>query len=596
MNATPKRPGRNAPCTCGSGRKFKRCCAPELRQASSLPVSTTAGRRDPALRCWRRAIRLREAGRPAASVRQLQRAAAMAPANARFQADLGVALAVCQHLEEAVLHFRRAIDLQPAMAHAHFGLGATLLDLGREAAALGPLQRAAALTPNVPELQRMLAGLLADWGRLKPAAAAFRAAAAAAAVAAPVQALCDTASALLLDGRGEDAKAALLRAQALDREDLRVAKMLGRSYSEEGRFSDAERQFRSVLARDPRDADAAYALFQVIRACEADRPLLATLASYATRPEVSPGARMMLGFALGQAYDQLGEYAEAMRHFETANAIRAAIAPLDRAALVRDTERVIAAFPPDSLVPGAAEPKHVDERAVFVVGLPRSGTTLVEQILSSHPRVAAGGEIAFWTAHGLAAIDQGASDAVLAPLVAAYLALFDRIDPSAMRIVDKNPFNFFRLGLLRRALPLARIVHVRRLPIDNALSLHTTCLSPRNNFFFGSREDLLFYYDVYVRVMEHWRAVLPRERFFELDYEALVEDREAQTRRLVEFCGLDWDEACMRPERNDRVISTASVWQARQPVYRRAVGRWRNYAPWLGSLMRLAPAEEDRVG
>lgn len=125
-------------------------------------------------------------------------------------------------------------------------------------------------------------------------------------------------------------------------------------------------------------------------------------------------------------------------------------------------------------------------------------------------------------------------------------------------------------------------------------AIFTTCFSARNNFFFGSREDLLFYYDAYVRLMDHWRMVLPPDRFLELDYEALVEDREAQTRRLIAFCGLEWDRACMRPERNDRVISTASLWQARQPVYRGAIGRWRNYSPWLGSLLRLAPTGAER--
>ncbi len=208
----------------------------------------------------------------------------------------------------------------------------------------------------------------------------------------------------------------------------------------------------------------------------------------------------------------------------------------------------------------------------------------------------AGGELDFWTTHGSCALDAGPSEAVLTPHAAKYLALLDEIDPAAVRIVDKNPFNFFRLGLLRRALPASRIVHVRRTPIDNALSLYTTYLSARCNFFFGNPEDLLFYYGIYVRMMDHWRAVLPPERFLEIDYEALVEDREAQTRRLVAFCGIDWDDRCLRPEQNDRVVATASFRQVRQAVYRGSIGRWRNYAFWLGPLLRLAPLAEAQPG
>lgn len=602
---TSSRPGRNSPCPCGSGRKFKRCCA---LTASPNAVSTrlthdrsatllrhlAGARPGTPKRSWRRRLCSPDASHRGASSRQPKRTAAAHSVTARFFVDVGLALARSNRLEEALTNFAYAVDLDPDLAHAHFYVGVALLNMGREGAALAPLKRAASMAPHVAEFQRMLGGLLGDWGWSKDAAAAFRAAAAAA--PSPVQALSDTASAMRYEGRREKAKALLLRARALDPSDLGIRTMVGRMYSEEGRFSEAEQELRSVLARDPGHAAAAYELFQIVKVCAADRPLLAELASQATRPEVPPPARMMFGFALGRAYDQLGEYAEAIRHFERANAIRAATAPLDRAALVRDTERVIGAFPVGSLSTGVAAPREADERAVFIVGLPRSGTTLIEQVLSSHPRVTAGGEIEFWSVHSPSALDAGGSEAAVAPLAVAYRALLDRIDPKAARIVDKNPFNFLRLGLLRRALPRARIIHVRRTPIDNALSLYTTYFSGRYNYFYGNREDLLFYYDQYVRLMNHWRSVLPADRFLEIEYEALVEDREAQTRRLVEFCGLEWDEACLRPERNDRVVATASLWQVRQPVYRGAIGRWRNYAPWLGPLMRLAPPPGQSSG
>jgi tetratricopeptide (TPR) repeat protein len=576
--------GRNDPCHCKSGRKFKRCCG--LAQPGSPRASLRA---EAARRHCARAARLREEGKLEASVTQLQRAALEDPTNPHIQIELGIGLAKCNRLEESLASFVRATELEPRLAAAHFCTGAVLLDLGREREAVAPLQRAAALAPNVAEVQRILGGLLADWGWTRPAAAAFRAAAAAS--SSPALALYDTAMAQYTEGHLTDAKATMLRAKACDSNDVQIALKLAFMCAEEGQFAEAERELRSVLARDPRQANAAFHLFQAVRAKESDRPLLAELAAQAARPDVTANARMMFGFALGQAHDHLEEYAEAIRHFDVANEIRGSMAPLDRMALACKTEKLIRTFPVGSLDLPTAESPDADDRAIFIVGLPRSGTTLAEQILSSHPRVTAGGELTFWSANERIALEAGATEAALEPLAAGYRAVFDGIDPSAKRITDKNPFNFFRLGVICRALPRARVVHVRRTPIDNVLSLYTTYLSARYNFFFGNPDDLLFFYDAYVHVMEHWRTVLPPERFIEIDYESLVEDREAQTRRLVEFCGVEWNDACLRPEENDRAIRTASLLQARQPVYRRAIGRWRNYAPWLGPLMRVAPRE-----
>jgi hypothetical protein len=169
-----------------------------------------------------------------------------------------------------------------------------------------------------------------------------------------------------------------------------------------------------------------------------------------------------------------------------------------------------------------------------------------------------------------------------------YRALLRSFGPDALRITDKAPSNFELLWLIRLAFPDARIVHCRRHPID-------TCLSIFFTNFWGSqpyawdRGDLVFYYRQYERLIDHWRRVLPGDRFTEVNYETLIADREAETRRLIAFIGLDWDEACMAPERNQRVVQTASHWQARQPVYGTSVERWRRYEPWLGELRELMP-------
>ena len=156
-------------------------------------------------------------------------------------------------------------------------------------------------------------------------------------------------------------------------------------------------------------------------------------------------------------------------------------------------------------------------------------------------------------------------------------------------MTDKQPINFELLWLIRLAFPDARIVHCRRHPVDTCLSIYFTNFWAHQNDYACDRGDLVFYYRQYERLMDHWRRVLPPDRFTEVDYETLVADREAETRRLVAFIGLDWDDACLAPERKRRAVKTASVWQARQPVYKTSVERWRRYEPWLGELRELLP-------
>ncbi len=604
MNSSPG-PGRNDPCPCGSGRKFKQCCAlkpgpvmlPELAALSTRGqtrgASPSTSRRDytEASRRLATAASLRRAGRCAESVPHLQRAAALLPARAEIHAELGSSLLACHRATEALASFEHAIRLDPKLALAHYHIGLALMELGQERAALDAFEQAAALDPKLAEVHRQRGSLLAQLGLRAQAGAAFRAAASAA--DRPAQASLDNAEALYQEGRDDEAEAALRRAKALEPANIVTAEMFGRIHAQQGRLAEAAEEYRSVLARDAGRPGAALALFTVARAQEADRPLLAELARQAARPELWPLARMMLEFALGRAYEQLRDYAEAIRHFDGGNAIRTAIAPLDPQLLKRDTERVVAAFPPGSLASKGDEADGAGERAILILGLPRSGTTLTEQILSSHPMVAPGGETGFWSERGPGVLEAGASEEMLAPIADRYRAFLDGIDPKAARVTDKDTFNFIWIGIIRRALPRARIIHVRRNPIDNAVSLYTTYFVNRRLFFVGNRENLALYCENYLRLMDHWRAVLPPERFMEIDYEALVRDRENETRRLVEFCGLPWDEACLYPEKNTRAIDTASLWQARQPVYTSSLERWRNYAPWLGALLRLAPSQEE---
>jgi hypothetical protein len=226
---------------------------------------------------------------------------------------------------------------------------------------------------------------------------------------------------------------------------------------------------------------------------------------------------------------------------------------------------------------------------VLIIGMPRSGTTVLEQILSSHPAIAAGGELSYWHYQG-PAWDRAGPDGLpaesLKALAEEYLAVLAGVSPDAARVTDKNPWNFQWIGLIRQALPRARFIHCRRNPVDTCLSIYCNRFSVTQEFM-SDRGDLAFYYQHYAQLMEHWRRVLPTGCYIEVDYETLVADHEATVRRLIAFCGLEWDNACLHHEGNRSAVRTASRWQARQPIYRNSVDRWRHYEPWLGELRSL---------
>jgi hypothetical protein len=366
--------------------------------------------------------------------------------------------------------------------------------------------------------------------------------------------------------------------------------LLAHTLIAEGRMAEAEQELMAALDANPRSTGAWYELSTMRKMMPNDRPLIERMTAVLRAGRLSLHEQAFLHFAVGKMHDDLREFEAAMTHFDLANRISAGSGRLDRKMVRRTIDRWM------ELVSGAGAGDAAasgEERPVFIVGMPRSGTTLVEQILSSHPLVVAGGELGFWSEHAQAVLDGGAD--ALAPetlqrLAGDYLAMLREISPDAARVTDKNPFNFRHLGLLRVLFPQAFIIHCRRHPVDTCLSMYFTYFQASSLSFTGNRADLVFYYREYERVMRHWRETLPAERFQEVDYEVLVTNREVETRRLVSFCQLDWDDSCLRPEANRRTVATASLWQARQPVYRSSMERWRNYEPWLGEFAELMPA------
>jgi tetratricopeptide (TPR) repeat protein len=387
----------------------------------------------------------------------------------------------------------------------------------------------------------------------------------------------------------------LRQALALHPQDALVSDLLGNLLAEQGRFAEARECFVRTVALAPLQSGTYYELVRCRRITAEDGGLVAQMEASLSTPGLETGQRILVLLALGKAAEDLGDYRRAMEYFDEADAVRRRTTSFDPAAFDAAMDRLIERCSPD-LMARAEALGVADPTPVLVIGLPRSGTTLVEQILSSHPKVSAAGELPFWSQHAVrwkASGPEGEERPFIARMAEEYLQLLRGFGPTAARVTDKLPYNFLSAGLIHLALPRATIIHCRRSAIDTALSIHQTGFHNRIALPTGGPE-LVAYIRSYQRLTDHWRRVLPAERYVEVDYEALTAEPEPVIRRIVAACGLDWDEACLHPERNTRPVKTPSKWQARQPIYRSSVERWKRYEPWLGPLAALVESGEGK--
>jgi tetratricopeptide (TPR) repeat protein len=524
------------------------------------------------------------AGRPADAIAPLRDAARLQPSNAVIQHDLGLACLEVGRVTDAIAALQQAVASNPRYTDAYFRLGIALEKLGDIGGALAAYDRATRLLPSLTEAWFRAGALVYTLGHVGEAIGCFRRAAATGGKTSFGR--LGRARALVIEDRYPEAERELREMLVADPTNAMAYDLLGNVLSELGRFDEARACFERTIAIAPLLAGSYYDLVRCRPVTSDDNGLLQAMQSALATPGLEAGQRQRLHLAIGKVAEDLGDYALAMRHFDAADDVRRGSSSFDSAAFSVEIDRLIGRFTPD-LIARAPELGSRDATPVLIIGMPRSGTTLVEQIVSMHPEVGGGGELNFWKQRG-AEWHVAPADEIqfLAKAAADYLGVLRAIAPAAARVTDKMPFNFLWAGLIHVAFPRATIIHCRRAAVDTALSIHQTHFHPSLAFPTGGAE-LVAYFRSYQRLINHWRSVLPADRFIEVDYEDLTRAPEPVIRRIIAACGLAWHDSCLRPESNPRAVKTPSKWQTRQPIYRTSVERWRRYEPWLGPLRAL---------
>jgi tetratricopeptide (TPR) repeat protein len=542
------------------------------------------------------ATTLLRAGRPADAIAPLRNAALLQPFNPVIQHDLGLACLEVGRVPDAIAALQRAVASNPRYTDAYFRLGIALEKLGDIGGAIFAYDRATELLPSLTEAWYRAGARVDTLGLRDAAIGCFRRAAATGGKTSFGR--LGKARALLTEDRNQEAELVLRKMLTLDPNNAMAHDLLGNLLSEWGRFDEARECFQRAIAIAPLLAGSYYDLVRSRRVTSDDDSLVQRMEAALATPGLEAAQRLRLHLAIGKAADDLGDYALAMQHFDAADAVRRGSVAFDSAVFSIEIDRLIARCTPE-LMARAPQVGSCDATPVLILGMPRSGTTLVEQIVSMHPEVGAGGELNFWNERGAvwrrSCVAGNAADGNETPFVATeflakaaadYLGVLRAIAPKAARVTDKLPFNFLWAGLIHLTFPRAIFIHCRRAAVDTALSIHQTHFHPGLAFPTGGAE-LVAYFRSYQRLTDHWRSALPADRFIEVDYEDLTRAPEPVIRRIIAACGLAWHDACLRPESNPRAVKTPSKWQTRQPIYRTSVARWRRYEPWLGPLRAL---------
>jgi tetratricopeptide (TPR) repeat protein len=524
---------------------------PALTQSS---VHAPANRRDlaKAQQLFNRGNTLIEQGAYAEAAALYEKAVELDSSHAAALNNLGSALLYLGRYDEGERYFREAMAIKPDFSDPYSNLGNLLRQKGYLAGSEALLRRALKLRPNNLDARTNL-GL-----------------------------------ALVFLGRTRDARACFAKVLKTQPRNLHALLGMGQIAMVEGRFEEAETTYRRVAELDPKMTDAWAALADTRKMTNADSEWLKRADEMANRA-THPFQEARLRFAMGKYCDDVYDFARAFQNFKRGNELLKTLAEdydrKKRSQLIDESVRVYSRDAISKI--GAAGSSS--GRPVFVVGMPRSGTSLAEQIIASHPGAYGAGELDFWAT--LSEKNRGQTQRILdeparSKVAEEYLRILEGYSESASRVIDKAPVNSDFLGLIYSVFPNAHVIYMQRDPIDTCLSCYFQQFLTGMSFAFDL-SDLVHYYREHQRIMAHWRAVLPPGFILDVPYAELVADQETWSRKMLDFIGLEWDPRVLEFHTNERQVTTASAWQVRQKVYKSSVARWHNYEKFIGSLKAL---------
>jgi tetratricopeptide (TPR) repeat protein len=480
------------------------------------------------------------------------------PNSAEIHNNRGVVQQQLKRYPEALASYEKAISIKPNYANAHFNRATVLKLLHRFDELLASYDTAIKLDPGHAEAHNNRGSLLQDMRRYDEAIASYDKA---------IAAKPDFAAAYHNRGTA----------------------MLSK-----GNMAEAEKMFRKALELKPDFPDPLHSLATMRRHQKASGPEMQEILDLLKKPGLPAENQEQLYFSLGKIYDDCGQYDDAFESFRQANEIRNMYVSYLADEVVKLTDGVIEVFNKDFLsqkFPFSSE----SELPLFIVGMPRSGTTLLASILSNHPAIATAGELPDMADYAMSLGEmlkgkdrypQAArylTPAVASGIIMAYETRLKRdARAGAVHVIDKNPLNFRHLGLISMLFPQARIIHCTRDPLDTCLSNYFTRFPLTLDYSFDLR-NIGHFYREYQRFMEHWRTISAL-KLMDVSYEDMILKTEQTARAVLDFLGLEWDQRCLAPHTNPSPVETASQWQVRQPIYNNSLERWRHYAQHLGPL------------
>lgn len=540
---------------------------------------------------------LQSAGRFSEAVNSYEHALALKPKMAETRANLGNARSQLQQFELAAADYRSALMMRPNLPEVHRNLSTVLLALGKTHEALQSITRARDLNPHSVEILTSLGNVLQQSGKWEEAVKCYEKVLQTKPDSHRVH--CNLGNVLRNLGNHDAAISHYEAALEIDPDYTEGNYNRGISFLNSGDLESAEASFRAAIAADTRYGIAHQALAGLIQHTHHDSDMARMEAAFVD-PVTKDEQKVHLAFGLGKSFEDLKQHKLAFDYYVKANAMVRKTFAYEVAKEDRLFANLKSVFSEDYCSQEFFSQKDsgpANDTPIFIIGMPRSGTSLVEQILASHSQIHGAGELdtfSLCVAGKLKLLDGVDYTADLDNMTSEdfcsigleYTRKLHALAPNASHVTDKMPMNFLNVGLIRLVLPSARIVHCRRGAIDTCLSIYKNFLAAHGHRYAYDLAELGHYYALYVDLMAHWRNVLPGA-IHDISYENLIVDQEAESRRLVEYCGLEWEPGCMEFYKTSRQVSTISAAQVRKPVYRDSVEKWRNYEEELAPLIEI---------